>query len=134
MTIESRVENIQSTDEKVFGLLSDCRQLGQHIPPQQVQNLQTGDNYCSFDVNGVASFRLELAEALKYSKICYSITNDKGIPMGCRFDINGNGTGCTLQMSVEAGIPIFLAGMVKGPMQKVADTIIGKIKEAAEKQ
>ena len=37
-------------------------------------------------------------------------------------------------IGIEADVPFFLQGMVRDPLQKVADTIVLKIKELAERQ
>lgn len=130
MNVSNQTE-VRATDQKVYELLGDCRRLGNYLP-EQVQDWKAEENACEFSIPGVAKANAHIVEKQQFEKIYYQIDNDKNVPLHLRFDIAGQGDACTLSVTVEIDLPIFLAPMVKGPVQKVVDLALEKIKTAAE--
>lgn len=134
MTINSNSGEIQASNAKIFGMITDCRRFGEFLPPQ-VQDWKAEEDYCEFSVAGMVTARIEISEKVAFSNVTYAIKNDKNLPVTFRIDITEKGaTTSEVGLNIEANVPFFLQGMVKDPLQKVADTIATKIKELAEKQ
>lgn len=134
MNINSKSDTINATDAKIFAMVTDLRKFGEFLPPQ-VQDWKAEDNYCEFSVAGMVKARIEITEKVEFSKVVYEIKNDKNLPVKFQIDITEKGVGNSdVNLGIEADVPFFLQGMVKDPLQKVADTITLKIKELAEKQ
>lgn len=134
MKINSKSDIIQAPDAKIFAMVTDLRKFGEFLPPQ-VQDWKAEDDFCEFSVAGMVKARVEIAEKVEFSKVVYEIKNDKNLPVRFQIDISGNGAASSaVNVGIEADVPFFLQGMVKDPLQKVADTITLKIKELAEKQ
>ena len=133
MKIESKTEHIEASHQKVYEMLCDCRNFEQMATQQQIQNWHAEEDFCEFEVNGIAKITLRIQEKEPYSHITYTVGNDKGIPASCTFDIIGGEEHFDLALSMNLDIPIFLAPMVKSPMQKFADTLTNAIKMAATK-
>ena len=133
MNIDSKVEHIEASSQKVYGMLCDCRNFEEMAKQQQIQNWHAEEDFCEFEASGIAKITLRIQEKQPYSRITYTVGNDKGIPASCTFDITGDETGCDLALTMNLDIPIFLAPMVKAPMQKFADTLTNAIKMAATK-
>ena len=134
MKINSNSGEIQANDAKIFAMVTDCRRFGEFLPPQ-VQDWKAEENYCEFSVAGMVTARIEIAEKVEFSRVTYTIKNDKNLPVTFRIDITEKGAAASeVGIGIEADVPFFLQGMVKNPLQKVADTMATKIKELAEKQ
>ena len=134
MTINSNSGEIQAPDAKIFAMVTDCRKFGEFLPPQ-VQDWKAEENYCEFSVAGMVTARIEIIEKVEYSRVTYTIKNDKNLPVSFRIDINGQGDGkSAVGIEITADVPFFLQGMVKDPLQKVADVMATKIKELAERE
>ena len=134
MKINSKSGEIQAQDAKIYAMVTDLRRFGEFLPPQ-VQDWKAEEDFCEFSVAGMVKARIEIAEKNEFSKVVYEIKNDKNLPVKFRIDISGNGAAASqVEVGIEADVPFFLQGMVKEPLQKVADTIALKIKELAEKQ
>lgn len=131
MHISSTSTDIHSTDEAIYRLLTNCKDL-EHFLPEQVQDWEAGDNYCQFNVAGIATLTMELTDKVEYSKVEYHISNDKQIPVVCTFYITNNGNTNDLKVTIDAEVPLFLQAMLKNPFQKFADVIVEKIKKAVE--
>ena len=134
MTINSKSDIIQAPDAKIYAMVTDCRKFGEFLPPQ-VQDWKAEEDYCEFSVAGMVTARIEITEKVEFSHVTYTIKNDKNLPVSFRIDINGQGTGSSeVGIGIEADVPFFLQGMVKEPLQKVADVMATKIKELAERE
>ena len=134
MTINSKSDLIQAQDAKIYAMVTDLRKFGEFLPPQ-VQDWKAEEDYCEFSVAGMVTARVEIAEKVEFSKVVYDIKNDKNLPVKFQIDITEKGVEHSeVGIGIEADVPFFLQGMVKDPLQKVADTIVLKIKELAEKQ
>ena len=134
MEINSKSDTIVATDAKIYAMVTDLRRFGEFLPPQ-VQDWKAEADYCEFSVAGMIKARIEIAEKVEFSKVVYEIKNDKNLPVKFQIDIAGNGIETSnVGVKIEADVPFFLQGLVKDPLQKVANTIALKIKEIAEKQ
>ena len=134
MTINSNSGEILAKDAKIYAMVTDLRRFGEFLPPQ-VQDWKAEEDYCEFSVAGMVTARVEIAEKVEFSKVVYEIKNDKNLPVKFQIDITEKGVdNSEVGIGIEADVPFFLQGMVKDPLQKVADTIAQKIKELAEKQ
>lgn len=131
MHITSTATDINAPQASIYQLLTNCYSFKNFLP-EQVQNWQAGENYCQFDVAGITTLKMEITEKKEYSKVAYKISNDKQIPVSCDFLIGSNGTTSELTINIDAEVPLFLQAMLKNPFQKVADTIVEKIKTAVE--
>ena len=115
-------------------MVTDLSKFGEFLPPQ-VQDWKAEADYCEFSVAGMLKARIEISEKVEFSKVVYEIKNDKNLPVKFQIDISEKGVESSeVGIDIEADVPFFLQGMVKDPLQKVADTIASKIKEIAEKQ
>ena len=134
MNINSKSDTIQANDAKIFAMVTDCRKFGAFLPPQ-VQDWKAEEDYCEFSVAGMVTARIEITEKVEFSRVAYTIKNDKNLPVSFRIDINGQGDGkSAVGIEITADVPFFLQGMVKDPLQKVADVMATKIKELAERE
>ncbi|MCQ2263753.1 MAG: hypothetical protein MJZ70_05665 [Bacteroidales bacterium] len=131
MNISSTQKDIQAADSKIYNILCDFQKVEKFLPPQ-VQNWKIEGDTCQFDIQGIASVKMTIVEKQEFSHLAYRMDNDKNMPLSFAFDIKGHGTSSDLTLNVNLDVPVFLAPMVKGPVQKVADTIVEKIKMAVE--
>lgn len=134
MTINSKSDTIQAKDAKIYAMVTDCRRFGEFLPPQ-VQDWKAEEDYCEFSVAGMVTARIEITEKVEFSRVTYTIKNDKNLPVSFCIDINEKDTESSeVGIEIKADVPFFLQGMVKDPLQKVADVMATKIKELAEKE
>lgn len=131
MNISSTQKDIQAADSKIYNILCDFQKVEKFLPPQ-VQNWKIEGDTCQFDIQGIASVKMTIVEKQEFSHLAYRMDNDKNMPLSFAFDIKGHGTSSDLTLNVNLDVPVFLAPMVKGPVQKVADTIVEKIKMVVE--
>lgn len=131
MHVTSKAADIHANSERLYHLISDCQGLKQFLP-EQIQNWEAGENYCQFNVAGIATLKMEITERVEFSKVNYLISNDKQIPIQCSFSIETKGTTSDLTLDIDAEVPLFLQAMLRNPLQKFADVIVDKLKQNVE--
>ena len=131
MHINSKATDIHADSERIYHLISDCQGLKQFLP-EQIQDWEAGENYCQFNVAGIATLKMEITERVEFSKVSYLISNDKQIPIHCLFTIETKGMTSDLNLAIDAEVPLFLQAMLKNPLQKFADVIVDKLKQNVE--
>lgn len=133
MELHGEFKKINSSDEKIFHLVSNCANFGKYLPPD-VTNFESTTEYCKFTMKNVADFKIEITEKQPYRLVSFKADNDKKIPISLSIHIEKKETFSLLQIKLNADIPFFLQGMVKTPLQKFIDILEDKIKLEAEKE
>ena len=134
MNINSKSDIIQAKDAKIYAMVTDCRRFGEFLPPQ-IQDWKAEEDYCEFSVAGMVTARIEITEKVEFCRVAYTIKNDKNLPVTFCIDINEKGAeNSEVGIEIKADVPFFLQGMVKDPLQRVADVMATKIKELAERE
>lgn len=132
MKLSGDSKKIQNSADKVFQLVSNCSNFGKYLPPD-VTGFEATENYCSFNMNNVATFKIEITEKKAPTFVHFDAKNDKQIPIGVEIHITPDITGCELKMELQADIPFFLQGMIKSPLQKFIAILSDRIQAEAEK-
>lgn len=132
MKLSSEKKLINSTNEKIFQLVSNCSQFGKYLP-SDVTNIETTADFCKFEMKSIAQFMIEITEKSPNSLVVYNVGNDKNIPIELKINIQDNQGTSFAELELQADIPFFLQGMVKSPLQKFIDILIEKIKIESEK-
>lgn len=131
MRVESRAENIHSTDCRIYEIVANCRSIEKMMPPQ-VTDCQATEDECEFSVPGMAKVKLQITGKQEFSKVEYRLSANN-IPITITFLIDGQDDLCNLHLIMEAQVPIFLQAVIEKPIRKVADTMVEKIKTEVEK-
>ncbi len=73
LKIHSETKTINSCQENIFEFLSDFNNIGKLIPPDKVQDLETGSDYCRFSVQGMPTglkiLNTDAHHTIKYSSV-----------------------------------------------------------------
>ncbi len=133
MKISSNREHLNASSEKVYNLFVRFMQAESFPSLPQVTNVEKVENGCRFTVGGMATCTLTLLQQTPYSLVSYRLESDKGISAMASAHIESEGDGCNLQLEMDAEVPFFLQGVLKGMMQNSLDKSMEKIKELAER-
>jgi carbon monoxide dehydrogenase subunit G len=123
-TFESAVKTITSTEETVFGTLSDLRNLekSKHLlPANTIQDLEFHENRCLFSVNPIGKIGLSIVER-EPSKMIKFGSDDAPIDFNLWIHLNETTANDTqMQVKVQADIPPMVKMMFGGRMQQFVD-------------
>lgn len=133
MKVTSQKNETTASREKIFGLVSNCKNFAGFLP-SQMQDVEITEDSCSFSIPGITRLILSIVKKTEFEEVCYQANNDKNIPVNIAISITEESVSTNaISVEVDLDVPIFLAGMVKTPLQNFVDMIAPKIKEAAEK-
>jgi len=132
MKLTSENTQINTSNEKIFHLVSNCSNFGKYLPPD-VSNFEATTDYFKFDMKNIAKFKIDIIEKTPFSKVVFKASNDKNIPIGLEINIIEQQGFSLAQIELQAEIPFILQSMVKSPLQKFIDILIEKIKLESEK-
>lgn len=131
--INSPEEAVSASPEKVYQVLSSFFER----PVEGVPGLTdwvSEPNGCSFTVQDHVKCHLTLMEKEPCSHVAYRAEVDTPhVSALAKFDIVPSGEGSVLKASMDADVPFFLQGMVKGLVNKFMGTAMQMLKTVIER-
>ena len=131
LTINSNEEIVSATPEKVYRVLTSFFSKPLDNVPG-VENWETLENGCRFNIQGQIACQLTLSEQVPYRRVVYKAETDKPISAEVVFDIVPAGEESRLWGQADINVPFFLQGLVKGVINKFMDTAMQYLKTAIE--
>ena len=132
MKVSATQNNVNASTEKIYQLIANPRNFSRSLP-EQITIEEVTDDYCKFNIPGVTSLTLRIAEKNPFSNITYAAENDKNITTSIAISLQAiQDNLSSLTVEIDVAIPIFLAGMVKNPLQNLVTLIAERIKVKAE--
>ncbi len=132
MKIESKKNVVNATSSKIFQLVSNFNNFGSSLP-KEVQNWQSTENKCSFEISGMAKINIEIIDKKEFSQITYKASANQPIGMIIIGHINEIGDSCEVSITLEADVPMALSMMVKTPLQNFVNVLVDRVKEVSER-
>jgi hypothetical protein len=134
MEINSKKINVLAKNSVLFGMLTNCNNIGKYIPTEKINDLQTTENTCSFSVSGAGKIEMTLVEKNPFSTVTFSVGNAAAKDVKILFYINEtNEHACELHAEAFLEVPFFMSAMLKNPLQKFMDILMDYIKIEGEK-
>lgn len=132
MKVSAKQDHVNASAEKIYQLMANPKNFS-HSLPEQIVIEEVTDDYCKFNIPGVSSLTLRVAEKNPFTKISYSAENDKNITTSMGLSIQSiENHLSSFTIEIDVAVPIFLAGMVKKPLQNLVTFIAEKLKVKAE--
>jgi len=131
MKVSGKTIHVQANKRDIYDKLCNLNYFEKFLP-DQVKDWEAGEDYCQFAIPGVATMRMTIAEKSE-SKIIYTASNDKNIPVSIAIFMDDKDNGTDLHADIDAEIPIFLNALVHKPMQNLVDVIADRVKAESEK-
>ncbi len=78
LKIESRVGKAQTTDERIYNLISDFSNLGSMMPPEQVKDFTSDSDSCKFSIDNVGQFGMRIIEREPNKLV--KVESDESVP------------------------------------------------------
>ena len=130
--INSPEETISASPEKVYQALTRFFER----PPEGIPGLMNWESFpggCRFSVYDHVTCRLSLIEQTPNTHVAYHAeVESPHITATAAFDIVPKGSESSLQAKMDADVPFFLQGMVKGVVNQFMGTAMQYLKKAIE--
>lgn len=126
MNLESPKVTVQKSSEAIFDYLSNVGNFEQ-LMPENIDKFEAGEESFLFALKGMPEIELKLQEVQAPNKIVLGSANDK-FPFSLTADIADNADSTSdVQLLFDGKFNPMVAMMVKKPLQKFIDTLIGNI-------
>ncbi len=128
--IESRIGKINSSDEKIFKLLSRFDNFNNFIPQDKVKNYVATEDTCNFSIDGVGDFGMKIIERQPFSVI--KIENNEKVPFDFNFwiqlkKVSENDT--RVKLTIKAELNPMLKMVANKPLTNFVNTLVDKLEE-----
>jgi len=126
MNLESPKVTVQKSSQEIFEYLSKVGNFKQ-LMPDNIDKFEAGDESFLFALKGMPEIELKLAEVEGPNKIVLGSANEK-FPFSLTADIQeASDSSSQVQLLFDGEFNPMVAMMVKKPLQKFIDTLIGNI-------
>ena len=129
MKIETDKSEVNKPAVEIFAFLSDFNNLQKLMPPQ-VSNWQSTDSECSFNISGMASIGMKVAEKIPNSLI--KVSSHGKVPFAFTLDMQIaeiSPSQCAVQLIFESGVNPMMAMMIEKPLKNFFNYLAMKVKE-----
>ncbi len=133
MKLTSNTETIAASATKTYDFLCHLIQTTQAPPIPDITDWHADEQGCSFTIKNMITCNMRLADAVPYQYVIYHLDTDKSVSANVHFRIESMGTESTLQVEAEADMPFWIQAMLKGPMEQMMGSVMGKLKEVIER-
>jgi carbon monoxide dehydrogenase subunit G len=128
MNLESPKVKVQKTSQEIFDYLSKVENF-EEIMPENIDSFKAEGDSFKFALKGMPEIRLKMQEQEAPKKIVLGSTSDK-FPFTLTADIDENTADSSdVQLKFDGSFNPMVAMMVKGPLQKFINALIGNIEK-----
>ncbi|UCE93707.1 MAG: SRPBCC family protein [Flavobacteriaceae bacterium] len=126
MNLESPKVNVKKSSQEIFDFLSKVENF-ETIMPANIDKFEAGESSFLFALKGMPEIELQMKETEAPKKIVLGSANEK-FPFNLTADIEDNADDSSnVQLLFDGEFNPMVAMMVKKPLQKFIDTLIGNI-------
>ncbi|MHC1708395.1 MAG: hypothetical protein AB9842_12870 [Bacteroidales bacterium] len=130
-TVESKTVAIALTAERLFNYLGNFNNF-QSIMPPQVSKWQSTEDFCSFNIQGMADIELKIEEKLPFEIIKIAATGSTPIGLNMTWNFSGKNEVTDTKLILDADLNPMMAMMAKAPLNNFVNLLVDKLKELAE--
>lgn len=128
MNLESPKVTVQKSSQEIFEYLSKVENFEQ-LMPENIDKFEAGKDSFLFALKGMPEIELKLQDTEAPKKIVLGSANEK-FPFSLTADIEENtDTSSNVQLLFDGKFNPMVAMMVKKPLQKFIDVLIGNISQ-----
>ncbi|MCA0932254.1 SRPBCC family protein [Lutimonas saemankumensis] len=126
MNLESPKVTVKKSSQEVFDFLSKVENF-ERIMPENIDKFEASENSFLFALKGMPEIKLQMKETEAPKKIVLGSASEK-FPFNLTADIEDNDDDSSdVQLLFDGEFNPMVAMMVKKPLQKFIDTLIGNI-------
>jgi carbon monoxide dehydrogenase subunit G len=125
---ESKIGQIASTPEKIYNFLGNFNNFKHLVPPDKVKNWESGEEWCSFEVDMLGKTGMQITEKQPHSLI--KITGAEG----SKFDFflwiqlkEAAPYDTRLKLTMQVELNPMMKMMVAKPLQSFLDTLVDQL-------
>ncbi len=126
MNLESPKVTVNKSSQELFDYLSKVENF-KNIMPENIDKFESNEDSFVFALNGMPEIKLRMLEGEAPKKVVLGSASEK-FPFSLTADIQDlSADQCEAQLLFSGEFNPMVAMMVKGPLQRFIDTLIGNI-------
>ena len=125
MLIQSQYVDNSKSEQELFAIVSDMRNIPALLPEQAI-NVQANEDSLSFTVQGMGSIALRVSQRITYSLVQLVPVGKVPFPFVLSIKIAGLGNNCRVMFEIDADMNPLMAMMAKRPLQNLVDMMAAK--------
>jgi len=127
MNLESPKVTVQKSAPALFDLLSDVKNFEKLMPENIAKFEVIGEDAFIFGLKGMPEIKLKMKEKIAPNKVVLGAASDK-LPFTLVADINSvSDNSSDVQLLFEGEFNAMMAMMIKGPISKFIETLVGNM-------
>lgn len=128
--VVSKIKTIRQDEDKIYGFLSDLRNLDELVPPDKIQNWKSSADSCHFDVSGIGSLGMQIMEKEPYKLV--KVETYQSSPMGITLWMQikqVNPGDSRIRLTAQANMNPLMEKMISRYLQQGIDAMVDKLAE-----
>jgi carbon monoxide dehydrogenase subunit G len=128
LKLNSKAGITKGSPEVAYNYISDFRNFARLLPSDQLRNLKITGDTLEFDIGGLGSVGLKIAEKQPFTQLVIKATEDSSADFTFWINIADASAGKSqVSITLQANLNMFLEMMAKGPLQQFVDLIVDKL-------
>ncbi|NQD70591.1 SRPBCC family protein [Sphingobacterium shayense] len=129
MTIIQNNIEVQKSVAEVYAFLSDLNNHEQ-LMPENITNWSSSYDHASFTIKNMAKLSLKMSQRIENKELVCVPEGDTPFALTLRWKIDQQGASTTIaSFVIEAELNMMMKMMASGPLQKLVDHQVNKLKE-----
>ena len=125
--IESQEVAVNKSQEEIYNFISNFNNFNQ-LMPSSVEDLETTENTCSFNLKGMPTIRLKIGDKTPFTHV--SMIADGGqIEFSLNCSLESDGDNCKAQLFFEAELNMMMKMMLEKPLTNFLNLLADKLKQ-----
>ena len=129
MKIESKIGKSEHSDRDIYAFLTDFNNFREIIPADKVSHWESTEEQCSFHVDPLGRTGLQIIEKTPFSLVkMASLPSYSNHQFTIWIQLKSLAENDTrIRVTIEPQVNKMLMPMIKGPLKKFVDGLVGKI-------
>lgn len=129
MTIIQNNIEVQKSVAEVYAFLSDLNNHEQ-LMPENITNWSSSYDHASFTIKNMAKLSLKMSQRIENKELVCVPEGDTPFALTLRWKVDQQGVSTTIaSFVIEAELNMMMKMMASGPLQKLVDHQVNKLKE-----
>ena len=128
--IESRIGKVNANEDRIYNFISNFNNLKTFIPPDKVQDFQSSEDHCKFNVSGIGEVGLRIVEKEPFKMIKVSGDGMANQRFLLWIQLKQNAENDThIKLTIKADLNLMLKMMATKPLQNFLNKLIDAIEK-----
>lgn len=128
MKLESKIGKIENSDERIFNFLSDFENIKKLVPEDKVENWESGEDWCTFNVNPVGKTGVKIIEKEEFKLLKFTSIEESQYNFFFWLQLKQVSENDTrVKLTLDVNLNAMLQMMAKKPLKEFLDKLVDQL-------